>query len=131
MLLTDLFYSIRKNPVLFIFIFIQIVITSFIVYSAMSYYHVTEEESNRAQIVWGDKEYVFVSGKDSSFQTPEGIHQIVDLTWASGLGISENDTEKYDELMAHFDKIESFYTQAKQIDGLHIIVNNPSWQFFC
>ena len=92
----------------------------------MSYYHVTEEESNRAQIVWGDKEYVFVSGKDSSFQTPEGIHQIVDLTWASGLGISENDTEKYDELMAHFDKIESFYTQAKQIDGLHIIVNNPS-----
>ena len=78
MLFTDLFYSIRKNPVLFIFI--QIVITSFIVYSAMSYYHVTEEESNRAQIVWGDKEYVFVSGKDSSFQTPEGIHQIVDLT---------------------------------------------------
>ncbi len=130
MLFTDLFYSIRKNPVLFIFIFIQIVITSFIVYSAMSYYHVTEEESNRAQIVWGDKEYVFVSGKDSSFQTPEGIHQIVDLTWASGLGISENDTEKYDELMAHFDKIESFYTQAKQIDGLRIIVNNPSWQFF-
>ncbi|MBQ1862302.1 MAG: hypothetical protein II149_02185, partial [Clostridia bacterium] len=32
--------------------------------------------------------------------------------------------------MAHFDKIESFYTQAKQIDGLRIIVNNPSWQFF-
>ena len=54
----DLWASIRKSPFLFLFLFIQIVITSLVLYTVLANYYWTDEQSGNAQIAWGDREYL-------------------------------------------------------------------------
>ena len=57
-MIADLWHSLKKSPFLFLFVFIQIVITSLILYSVLATYYWTEEQSAKAQITWGNKEYL-------------------------------------------------------------------------
>jgi hypothetical protein len=56
----DIWSGIKKSRFLFFFIFIQIVITSVVLYSMLATYYWTEEQSEKVQITWGDKEYLKV-----------------------------------------------------------------------
>ena len=56
-LISDTWQNIKKSPFLFLFMFIQIVITSLIVYITLANYYWTDDQSNAAQIAWGDKSY--------------------------------------------------------------------------
>ena len=73
-LFTDLWASIKKSPFLFLFLFIQIVITSLVFYTVLANYYWTDEQSGVAQIAWGDKEYFKMWRKmGTSFEDVRGI----------------------------------------------------------
>ena len=48
-LFVDLWANIRKSPFLFLFLFIQIIITSMVLYSALANYYWTEERIKRME----------------------------------------------------------------------------------
>ena len=128
-LFLDLFLGIRKSPFLFLFLFLQIVVSSVIIYSALANYSWIEMESNKAQISWGDKEYVRIDAKDSVFFDQKLLHKIVDLTWSSGLGIRKDEPEKYNEMVDYFNQLDSLYNDLTGIEGLKVIISYP-WDIF-
>ena len=116
-LFTDLWASIRKSPFLFIFLFVQIVITSLVLYTVLANYYWTEEQSNVAQIAWGDKEYFKMWMKlNTSFKDVEGI---MSSRYKENMDPTKNDPNK----VRQFEMVEEFFEKAKQIEGLTIIVN--------
>ncbi|MBE6896654.1 MAG: hypothetical protein E7477_06085, partial [Ruminococcaceae bacterium] len=115
-LFTDLWASIRKSPFLFLFLFIQIVITSLVLYIVLSNYYWIDERSNSAQIAWGDKEYFKLFTKSNA-----PIDKIMLLTFSS---ISDETAETYQEEFNLFNQVDEFYNQAKKIDDLIIMPNN-------
>jgi len=115
-LFTDLWASIRKSPFLFLFLFIQIVITSLVLYIVLSNYYWIDERSNSAQIAWGDKEYLKLFTKANA-----PIDKIMLLTFSS---ISDETAKTYQEEFNLFNQVDEFYNQAKKIDDLIIMPNN-------
>ena len=111
----DLWANIRKSPFLFLFLFIQVFITSLILYSVLANHYWVEERSGAAQISWGDKEYFKLF-----FQTNAPQDKQVALLFSD---IKKNGkiVPEYVEL---FEQVEKFYNEAKKIDGLNIITND-------
>ena len=115
-LFTDLWASIRKSPFLFIFLFVQIVITSLVLYTVLANYYWTEEQSGVAQIAWGDKEYFKMWGKMGTMQERDAID-------FSMIRDPMDPSKNNPEAVRRFEMIEEFYNKALKIDGLSIITN--------
>jgi len=115
-LIYDLWASIKKSPFLFIFLFVQIVITSLVLYTVLANYYWTEEQSGVAQIAWGDKEYFKMWPKLGKHIY---IHPIISSRYKENMDPSKNNPEA----VRQFEMVEEFFEKAKQIEGLTIIVN--------
>ena len=117
----DFWHSIRKSPFLFLFIFIQIVITSMIVYIVLANFFWSDEMSGAAQIAWGDKEYVKL------FTISNAPHETrLALTFSMPKFATDSD-EQYQENLSVFRSLEEFYVKASQIPDLQIITNQHNW----
>ncbi|MBO5037817.1 MAG: hypothetical protein J6D42_12160 [Clostridia bacterium] len=113
----DLWASIKKSPFLFIFLFVQIMITSLVLYTVLSNYYWTEEQSGVAQIAWGDKEYFKMWTKmGTSYNDVLGI-------MLSRYKEPMDPTKDNPEMVRQFEMVGEFFEKAKQIEGLTIIVN--------
>ncbi len=121
----DFLHSIRKSPFLFLFIFLQIVISTLITYIVVANYYWTEEESNVAQISWSDKEY----GKMmlDSINLPHEITMPLTFSNLTILSSTESDYERNLEL---FRKIDAFYREASDIEGLDIIATQDNLDLY-
>ena len=117
----DLWYSIKKSPFLFLFIFIQIVITSLVLYNVLANYYWTEEQSGVAQIAWGDKDYLKLF---QQMNVP--YEKLGPLTFSNPRFLASSD-EKYQENLKLFNSVETFYNEAKKINTLTLIPNQFNW----
>ncbi|MBO5036316.1 MAG: ABC transporter permease [Clostridia bacterium] len=121
-LFTDLWASIRKSPFLFLFLFIQIVITSLVLYIVLANYYWIEEESNVAQIAWGDKEYIKFLPRTNAPQKKRSA-----LTLSTPYFLASTDEELQENLKI-FEQTEKFYNEVSKIEGLTIIENQDNWE---
>jgi hypothetical protein len=90
--------------------FIQIAITSLLLYITIANYYWIREQDNAAAIAWGEKEYFKLAGTVNMSMEMRGALIFSKLTNSSG----EFDP-KYVEL---FENVESFYEKLLTIDGL-------------
>ena len=119
-LFSDLWASIKKSPFLFLFLFIQIVITSLVFYTVLANYYWTDEQSGVAQIAWGDKEYFKLTQK---MGIPfEEIEPIIFSMVREPMDPEKNNPEA----VRKFEMIEEFYQKALQIKGLRLITNEEN-----
>ena len=119
-LFTDLWANIRKSPFLFLFLFIQIVITSLVLYIVLANYYWIEERSSSAQISWGDKEYLKLFTKDNA-----PIDEWLAIS-GSRIPVSPDKKEEYQYYIQLFEQVERFYTDVQKIDGLKLISDKNS-----
>lgn len=112
-IISDIWLGIRKSPFLFFFIFIQIVITSVVLYSMLATYYWTDERSNTTSITWGDKEYLkFVSlpGNTRSSLIYKG-----DYTHA------RTEHEKQ-EILKFYYQIDGFFNEIKEDPDITVLI---------
>ena len=120
-LLYDLWTNIKKSPFLFIFLFVQIAITSMIFYTVLANYYWIKEENQIAQVAWGDKEYAQLFPK-----TNVSHYQRMALMFSSEKMLNPPE-EELQKNIEKLDKVEEAFNLFKQIDGLEMIVNQENW----
>ncbi|MBQ6172535.1 MAG: ABC transporter permease [Clostridia bacterium] len=108
----DTWLNIRKSPFLFLFMFIQIVITSLIVYITLANYYWTRDQSNSAQIAWGDKSY---------FRLVFQLNVPYDVRSSLLFSTIRKNGEDVPEYIELFKRIDGFYNDALKIDGLTLM----------
>ena len=116
-LLYDLWTNIKKSPFLFIFLFVQIAITSMIFYTVLANYYWIKEENQVAQVAWGDKEYAQLFPKTYVSHYPR-----MALMFSSEKMLNPPE-EELQKNIEKLDKVEEAFNLFKQIDGLEMIVN--------
>ncbi|MBE6896981.1 MAG: ABC transporter permease [Ruminococcaceae bacterium] len=117
-LFSDLWANIKKSPFLFLFLFLQIVITSLVLYSALANYYWTEERSDSAQIAWGDKEYLKMAGT-TNMNIPKW--ELLLFSRPTRIPYNNNGDYSVENNLRIFENIERFCEEAYQIDGLKMI----------
>ena len=120
-IISDFWFGIKKSPFLFFFIFIQIVITSVVLYSMLATYFWTEEQSEKAQITWGDKEYLKLT------QQTNASHDIITpITFSRPEMRAYTERDKHESLM-RFYSIDGFYNEISEDPDITVIVNQSNW----
>ncbi len=126
-IISDFWSSIRKSPFLFLFLFVQIIITSVVLYSTLANYYWTREQNNVAQISWGDNEYLRITpgslniGKTFSFFLRPYI-----IMYGNSQGMSSQ-ASPYDSLLDEsfmkelLGRVDRFHKEASAIDDLTIL----------
>ena len=115
-IISDIWLGIKKAPFLFFFIFIQIVITSVVLYSMLATFYWTEEQSVQAQITWGDNEYLKILDNAS---TPRKVLMPIVSSLLNHSAKTERD--RHDNLI-RFYKIDSFYKELKEDPDITVLV---------
>lgn len=106
-IISDIWSGIKKSPFLFFFIFIQIVITSVVLYSMLATFYWTEEQTATAQTQLRDNEFL----RPVSY--PGAPNKIVRLVLSSVYYSTNLEKDKRENLL-FFYKIDSFYKDLKE-----------------
>ena len=120
-LFMDLWFSIKKAPVLFLFIFIQIVITSVILYSVIADCLWTDEQSGKAQITWGDMEYLkFTQNMFAPYEKTRPI-TFSRANFSNGEGGGTNADYEV------FENIDNLFKEIADDPDITVLINQSNW----
>ncbi|MBQ6052390.1 MAG: ABC transporter permease [Clostridia bacterium] len=114
-IISDIWSGIKKSPFLFFFIFIQIVITSVVLYSMLATFYWTEEQTATAQTKLSDNEYL----RCVSYPGIPG--KIISLVLSSNYQATNLEKEKRENL-SFFYKIDSFYKDLRKNTDIMVLV---------
>lgn len=118
----DLWQSIKNKPLFSLLIFIQLVITSLILYLCLTDMLIISEKANTAKINWGDKDYAYILPDSDNISSIESMT----LTSPFGPGVFFKEEEAYNNQIELYKKLEQFYNEIRQIEGLNVIVREPT-----
>ncbi len=121
----DIWSSLKKSPFLFLFLFVQIVITSLILYISIANYYWTEEANNTANIAWGNKEYYKLY--NPVVMDDSDMEELFSFIWTPSYYTYMMDPDTYDFYYSFLKKVEDLTERLEEIDGLTVMPVKTSY----
>ncbi|MBQ6171651.1 MAG: ABC transporter permease [Clostridia bacterium] len=121
----DIWSSLKKSPFLFLFLFVQIVITSLILYISIANYYWTEEANNTANIAWGNKEYYKLY--NPVVMDDSDMEELFSFIWTPSYYTYMMNPDTYDFYYSFLKKVEDLTERLEEIDGLTVMPVKTSY----
>ncbi|MBE6895906.1 MAG: ABC transporter permease [Ruminococcaceae bacterium] len=118
----DLWQSIKNKPLFSLLLFIQLTVTGLVLYMSLTDMLIISEKANTAKINWGDKDYAYILPDSDNISSIESMT----LTSPFGPGVFFKEEEAYNNQIELYKKLEQFYNEIRQIEGLNVIVREPT-----
>lgn len=120
----DLWQSIQNKPLFSLLLFIQLVVTGLVLYISLTDILIISEKANTAKINWGERDFAFISPDMNKINNKK----IIELLFPNGPRKYAADADELNESLSLYRKLEEFYNEITQIDGLTIITRTPTYQ---
>ena len=120
----DLWQSIQNKPLFSLLLFIQLIVTGLVLYISLTDILIISEKANTAKINWGERDFAFISPDMNKINNKK----IIELLFPNGPRKYAADADELNESLSLYRKLEGFYNEITQIDGLTIITRTPTYQ---